>query len=237
MTITLSLSGECVHMRLLFTFLLVIVGGPQQAVVYGQDAPKQMNGLPLIFEEDFEDGHSRWEVTDSQAWSLSESADGNHVFGLNRRISDYQPEHRSPHNIALVKDLEVSDFVITYRVRSTKDTGGHRDCCTFFCHVDAKHFYYVHLGAKPDPHSGQIMIVNDAPRVAMTENAKEVSWDDNWHTVKLERESNSGVIKVYFDDMDTPHMQVKDTTFRRGRVGIGSFDDMNDFDDFRVYGK
>lgn len=204
--------------------------------VIADDNAKEMNGLPLVFSEDFEQGVDRWERTDPAAWSITEH-DGNHVFGLNKRISDYQPPHRSPHNIALIKDLVLEDFVITYRVKSTLDTGGHRDCCTFFCYQDAANFYYVHMGAKPDPHSGQIMIVQDAPRKAMTENTKQVAWDDQWHTIKLTRDSKSGRIAIYFDDMEEPHMTVVDTTFSKGRIGIGSFDDMNDFDDVRVYGR
>jgi hypothetical protein len=195
----------------------------------------QSKGMPLVFSDDFQQGSRRWETTDDTAWTLSKDGE-NQVFGLNRRISNYQPKHRSPHNIALIKDIELSDFVLIYKVKSTNDTGGHRDCCTFFCHQDASHFYYVHLGAVPDPHSGQIMIVNDAPRVALTENMKKVAWDDKWHTVKVIRDSRSGTIEVYFDDMHTPHMSVIDKTFSKGRIGIGSFDDMNDFDDVKLYG-
>jgi hypothetical protein len=95
----------------------------------------------------------------------------------------------------------------------------------------------VHLGARPDPHSGQIMIVNDAPRKALTENKKPTPWDDGWHDVKVVRDTEKGTIEIYFDDMDAPHMQATDRTFGKGRVGIGSFDDMNDFDDVRLYGK
>lgn len=197
---------------------------------------KEMEGLPLVFSDDFEDGHANWEVTDKNAWELMKE-DGNSSFGLNRRVSDYTPKHRSPHNIALIKNVKLEDFILIYRVKSTKDTGGHRDCCTFFCHQDPTHFYYVHMGARPDPHSGQIMIVNDAPRKAMTENTKQVQWDDQWHTIKLVRRSKTGEIAIYFDDMKEPHMQVKDDTFGRGSIGIGSFDDMNNFDDVRLYGK
>ena len=71
----------------------------------------------------------------------------------------------------------------------------------------------------------------------MTENKKEVAWDDAWHQVKVTRNSDSGQIHIYFDDMDTPHMSVKDTTFAAGGIGLGSFDDMNDFDNIRLYGK
>lgn len=193
-------------------------------------------GMPLVFSEDFQSGREKWETTDDKSWDLIDDG-GKKSFGLNKRISDYQPKVRSPHNIALLKDIRLSDFVLIFKVRSTKDTGNHRDCCAFFCHQDAEHFYYVHLGAKPDPASGQIMIVNNAPRRPLTDNKKEVPWDDNWHTVKVVRDSETGSIQVYFDDMKNAHMTATEKSFVKGRVGIGSFDDMNAFDDVRLYGK
>ena len=54
----------------------------------------------------------------------------------------------------------------------------------------------MHLGAKPDPASGQIMIVKEAPRLAMTTNERLTPWDDQWHTVRVERNIETGSIKV-----------------------------------------
>ncbi|TWU66388.1 hypothetical protein V7x_19540 [Crateriforma conspicua] len=199
--------------------LAMLAGGPARA----------WEPSETVFEEDFEDGTDRWEILDPGTWKLSET-DGNHALEITARKSEYEPPHRSPLHVALVKDLELADFEITFRVRSTLDTGNHRDCCVFFNYQDNKHFYYVHLGAKPDPHSGQIMIVNDADRLALTENEKTVPWDDDWHTVKLVRDTTKGSIDVYFDDMQSPHLSVVDKTFGKGRIGIGSFDDLNEFD-------
>jgi iduronate 2-sulfatase len=201
-----------------------------------QHAKDPSKGMPLVFSDDFEQGSQRWETTDDTNWKLTKEGK-NQVFGISRRVSDYKPTFRSPHNIAMIKGIELSDFVLIYKVKSTNDTGGHRDCCTFFCHQDANHFYYVHLGAVPDPHSGQFMIVDNAPRLALTKNEKKVAWDNDWHTVKLVRDSKSGTTEVYFDDMESPHMTMTNRTFAKGRIGIGSFDDMNDFDDVRLYGK
>jgi hypothetical protein len=80
------------------------------------------------------------------------------------------------------------------------------------------------------------MIVNGAPRTALTKNKKPTPWDDGWHDVRVVRNADSGLIEIYFDDMDTPHMKTVDKAFGKGRIGIGSFDDMNDFDDIRLYG-
>lgn len=193
-------------------------------------------GLPLVFSEDFEQGSARWQTTDDTAWELREYAGGK-AFGLNRRTSNYQPKVRSPHNIALIKDVEVADFVLTLRVKSTLDTGGHRDCCIFFGYQSPTQFYYVHLGARPDPNSGQIMIVNEAPRTPLTDNKNPTPWDDQWHDVKVVRHAETGTIEIYFDDMAKPLMTATDKTFGKGQVGIGSFDDMNDFDDIKLFGK
>ncbi len=215
------------------SFSMILTLSPRLSIAQDDDHSK---GMPLVFSEDFETGHERWETTDEDSWTMAET-NGNHSFGLNKRVSNYEPKVRSPHNIALIKDVELSDFVFIFSVRSTKDTGGHRDCCAFFCHRDPEHFYYVHLGAKPDPASGQIMIVNAEPRRPLTENKTEVPWDNEWHTVKVVRESKTGRIDVYFDDMTKPHLSVTDKTFETGRIGLGSFDDMNDFDDIKLYGK
>jgi hypothetical protein len=134
----------------------------------------------------------------------------------------------------LIKDLKASSFEMTFAVKSTLDTGNHRDCCVFFNYQDPTHFYYVHLGAKPDPHSGQIFVVNDKPRTAITKNQKRVPWTDGWHQVKVVRDAELGRIAVYFDDMDTPLLEVNDTTFGEGRIGIGSFDDMDAFDEIEL---
>jgi hypothetical protein len=192
--------------------------------------------LPIVFSEDFENGNDRWEVLDPKTWKIS-GRENNRTFEITERKSEYKPAVRSPGHIALIKDIAVSDFELTFKVRSTLDTGNHRDCCIFFGWQDRTNFYYSHLGAKPDPASGQIMIVKDAPRTPLTKNEKRTPWTDEWHHVKLIRSTESGTIAVYFDDMEEPHMEVTDTTFGKGRIGIGSFDDLNEFDDIVLRGK
>lgn len=221
-----------------FTAALALAHLPATATLRAADeAAAAEPTSKVVFQEDFESGAepfaARWELLDPATWKLT-AREGNHTLAITARESAYQPPVRSPLHIALVKDLELGSFEITFRVRSTKDTGNHRDCCVFFNYVDEQNFYYVHLGAKPDPHSGQIMIVKDAPRLALTQNEKLTPWDHQWHQVRLVRDVESGEIAVYFDDMQTPHMQIKDKRFQMGRVGIGSFDDMNEFDDIII---
>jgi hypothetical protein len=199
--------------------------------------------LPLLFKDNFENGFARWQTTDARgaepSWKIIDiEPKGNHALRA-LGTSKYQPKYRSPFNIALLKDVEVTDFDVTVRVQNTnKKAGAHRDLCIFWGYQDPNHFYYVHMGAKPDPHACQIFIVNDAPRTMITvDQAKGTPWDDEWHDVKVVRRVDDGAMEVYFDDMKKPYMTAKDKTFTWGQVGIGTFDDHGNFDDFELRGK
>jgi hypothetical protein len=192
--------------------------------------------LPLVFEDDFENGADRWQPTDAEAWRIAETERGK-VYNQ-FKTSKYNPPFRSPYNISLVKGILVSDFVITVKVQSTNTgAGAHRDMCLFFNYQDSAHFYYVHLGKLPDPNSSQIMIVNGAPRKMITKNQSPgVPWDDQWHDVKIVRRTGDGAIEIYFDNLDKPIMVAEDKTFTWGQVGLGSFDDHGHWDDFKLFG-
>lgn len=201
--------------------------------------------LPLLYADDFEQGMDRWQTTDPNPakpfWEIVDlkSAAGEPTKALRvTGMSDYQPPHRSPPSIALLKDLVVGDFEITAKVQSTNvNAGAHRDMCIFWGYQDPAHFYYVHFGAQADPHACQIFIVNDAPRTAITQKvAKGTPWTEGWHAVKVIRRVGDGAVEVYFDDMDTPMMTAHDTTFTWGRVGLGTFDDNGNWDDFELRG-
>jgi len=194
--------------------------------------------LPLLFHDDFEHGADRWQTTDpgKPFWKVIDT-DGGKVYRVTGK-SDYEPPVRSPHSIALIRDLVVGDFVLTTRLQSTnKKAGNHRDLCLFWGYQDPSHFYYVHLGRKADPHACQIFIVNGAPRTKITvHQAPGVPWDDAWHRVKVVRRIADGTMEVYFDAMDAPLMTARDKTFTWGQVGIGTFDDHGNFDDVTVRG-
>ncbi|MGD9637028.1 MAG: hypothetical protein AB7G28_17295 [Pirellulales bacterium] len=203
--------------------------------------------LPVIVNEDFERGAGRWQTTDpdpaDSVWEVVEAATeqgqtGNHAFRV-KGISKYEPPFRSPHSIAWLKDAKLGDFEITARVQNTNPSGGdHRDLCIFWGRQSPSEFYYVHLGAKADPHACQIFIVNNDKRTMITrDQAKGTPWTDGWHKIKVTRDASDGTMKVYFDDMSKPQMTAKDTTFGAGEIGIGTFDDSGNFDDIVVRGE
>ncbi|QDS98523.1 DUF6807 domain-containing protein [Adhaeretor mobilis] len=204
--------------------------------------------LPLLLTEQFENGMDRWETTDSKAgsqvWKIAEvahSTEGNsrenHVLRVTGK-STYKPPYRSPHSIAWLKDTIEGSVEISARLQNTNPTaGGHRDLCLFWGGQDAAHYYYVHLGAKADPHACQVFIVDGSARKAITlENENTTPWTEDWHQAKVKHNTATGLIEIFFDDMKKPRMVARDKTFTWGRIGLGTFDDHGNFDDVTVRG-
>jgi hypothetical protein len=202
--------------------------------------------LPVIVSEDFESGMDRWQTTDpdpaASVWEIIEAATtpgqtGNHALRV-KGASKYEPPVYSPHSIAWLKDVKVGAFEIMVRVQNTNPSGGnHRDLCFFWGRQSPSEFYYVHFGQKADPHACQIFIVNNEKRKMITKDQAEgTPWTDGWHNIKITRD-DAGIVKAYFDDMTKPLMTAQDTTFGAGQIGIGTFDDSGNFDDFVLRGR
>ena len=189
-----------------------------------------------LFETDFSKGMDAWVMTDPAAWKIEEE-EGDPKFSLFGK-SDYVAPVRSPHNMARVKDLVVTDFTLEVDAKQTGKEYGHRDLCFFFGYQDPSHFYYVHLATVADPHANSIFLVNGAPRVSIAQKRTNgTDWKTGYHRIRIERDIESGTIKVYFNDMKVPVMETVDKTFLHGEVGVGSFDDTGNFDNFTLHGK
>lgn len=209
----------------------VLLGSALTVCTVGFASAEELN-----IKEDFQQGADRWQPFDVKQWKVIE-ADGNKVYSQFEKKSTYKPPHRSPLNIALLKDVVVGDMVLTAKVKSTHPDYGHRDACVVFGYQDPAHFYYVHLGAKTDDHANQIFIVNDKPRTKISSKTSPgTKWTDDWHEVKVVRKVADGTIEIYFDDMETPCMTASDKTFAWGQIGVGSFDDTTDWDDVSIAG-
>jgi hypothetical protein len=191
-------------------------------------------------DENFSKGADHWQPASPEGWKVID-VDGGKAFSefKNVDITKKLP-HRSPWNIALLKDIYVGDFVLEVKVRETAKEYPHRDCCLVFGYQNPEHFYYTHFASTTkDPHANQIFIVNAADRAKITEgDAEAVKWGSktDWHRLKIVRTVSDGLIAAYFDDMEKPIETAHDKTFESGRIGIGTFDDTADFAEVKLWG-
>jgi hypothetical protein len=231
-----------VQNRRLFQAMAFLLSGCLLASDYHSATAAQE--LPLLVSEDFSQGMARWQTTDPDPdesfWKVVEvsgQGDTNRALRVTG-MSNYEPPYRSPHSMALLKEVVVGDFELSVRMQSTDHASGdHRDLCLFWGYQDPANFYYVHFGAKADPRACQIFIVNDAARTKITvDEATGTPWTNGWHQVKVVRSVADGKVKVYFDDMKTPLMTARDKTFIWGQIGLGTFDNHGNFDDIKLFG-
>lgn len=212
-----------------FAVLLTALGG-----AFARD--KSAVELRPVYADGFEHGADKWRPVGGSEWRVIDKPGGGRMYRMTGK-THYKTKVRSPRIISLVRDVHVTDFDLTVTVQSTGRNYGHRDVCLFFGVQDPTHYYYVHFGQKADPHACQVFIVNNKPRTKITKKeSKGTPWTDKWHTLKISRRAAAGTIEVYFDDMTTPMMTARDTTFPWGQVGLGTFDDSGNWDDFKLVG-
>tara|TARA_R110002072_G_scaffold42102_1_gene119351 strand:- start:30 stop:737 length:708 start_codon:yes stop_codon:yes gene_type:complete len=149
----------------------------------------------------------------------------------------YRPRVRSPHRMAIVKNLVVRDFVMEVQVQSTGRPYPGRDLILIFGFQDAERFAYVQLATLPDERTHNVFVVDhaDARRVGAVEFAGMPWTDGTWHTLRLERRTSDGLVRVTLDDFEEPLFELTDFTFSEGHVGIGTYDDTGMFAGLKVH--
>lgn len=171
--------------------------------------------------------HGQWSSGDASAWQWEGSGEES-VLRLTKP-SDFKPKVRSPFNLAWFTGGEWDSFTLTAEVRLDVFNSGNNDVCIAFGQSGETKFYYAHLGEKTDAVHLQLHLVNDADRKAITvSGAGTLAWKpETWHRVKLVRDAAAGTIRVWFDEVEV--LSATDKTLGKGRIGLGSFDDLGSF--------
>ncbi len=169
----------------------------------------------------------KWSFGDESAWEWTGEGEGS-VLGLKKQ-SDFKPKVRSPFNLAWFEGGEWGSFTLTAEVRLDLFNKGNNDVCIAFGKKSDTEFYYAHLGEKADKVHLQLHLVNDADRLSITKTgAKTLPWKKGkWHKVKLVRDLDNGIITIWFDGEEV--LGAEDKTLGKGKIGLGSFDDLGSF--------
>ena len=186
---------------------------------------------------DFENNNlDDWYLPDAEVWTVK-NEDGNRVLHLTEGgLMGKNP--RRPVRFALFKPGCVTSFDL--RVRLRKDPKqGESDLLIAFGYQDRLRFYYAHLSnddKSPQAHNG-LFKVDSADRLRIAGlGAKPALSDTEWHDVRIERNIESGSIRVFMDGQSAPIFQVIDKSIAHGLVGFGSFNDTGVFDDIVLTG-
>lgn len=170
---------------------------------------------------------AQWQLEDPAAWEWQ--GEGEATTLMLKKPSQYKPKVRRPFNLAWFGGAEWNSFTLTCEARLDVFNKGNNDVCIAFSGRGESEFYYAHLGETADGVHLQLHVVNQADRKAITtKRAKTLPWKPgHWHPIKLVRDASSGSIKVWFEDQLV--LEASDKTFGKGRIGLGSFDDLGAF--------
>jgi hypothetical protein len=173
-----------------------------------------------------------WVFADEGAWEWT-GGGAESVLSL-RRQSEFTPKVRSPFNLAWFEGGEWGSFTLTAEVRLDLFNAGNNDVCIAFGKGSETKFYYAHLGEKADKVHLQLHLVNDADREKITgAGAEALPWEQGkWHLVKLVRDIGAGTITVWFDGKQV--LAAVDKTLGKGKIGLGSFDDLGSFRNLEI---
>jgi hypothetical protein len=201
---------------------------------------KESDISPQLATFDFEDGKSEgWQPNSPKNWEVVD-VDGSKIYHLN---APGEPgEISAPTSWSVLDGNDVTSFEFSGRLRCEADTDNpNRDLCVFFHYLDPKHFYYVHFSASSDERHNIIGLVNGTDRVKINLEPPGESVfrlvDKEWHTFKVNYDSETGKIRAYLDDMGTPIVTAQGSVLGHGLVGVGSYDDTGYFDDLILKGK
>lgn len=218
---------------LLLAPLLGVLPGCNSTV--GTSLPK---GYKQVYSESFEQpaALAQFSFTEPAAFQYAAEASPGGSLEL-LRPAKYEPPVRSPFSIALIKGKQFGSFVLEADIMQTGREYGHQDMCFIFGFQDPSHFYYSHISRAMDDHANQVFIVNGSPRTKIsTRTNTGNNWQNgSWHKLRIERRLENGLIRIFFDDMQTPIMEATDTTFGVGSIGFGSFDDTGKIDNIRIW--
>ena len=178
-------------------------------------------------------GLSAWEIDGGGVWK----ARGN-LLVLEEAAVPGGPIRR-PGTMAVHRSQPFTDFTLNVELRSTAPVELEvRDCLLIFGYQSPTQFYYVHLAAKTDAVHNGIFLVDRADRRRLDQPTSTAKLKDQaWHRVRLERDTTTGSIRVFFDADTTPILSATDKTLTSGRIGIGSFDETAEFRLFEVTGR
>lgn len=181
---------------------------------------------------DFENADlSNWFLPIPPHWQRAEE-NGNGFLRL--AVKGPVGEPRRPVKFALWKPGCVSDFELDVKARRAG-----KSLLIAFGFQDRLHFYYAHISSDPGVvrvHNG-LLKVNGGMRYRIGgSGSAPVLPTTGWHHVRVVRKVEPGTIDVFAESDKEPRFSVIDKDYKYGWVGLGSFDETGDFDDFKLSG-
>ena len=144
------------------------------------------------------------------------------------------PGPRRPIQFALLDMPPARDVTVELDIRPLQ-----KSCIIVFAYQDPDHFDYAHLsidtGVKQPRHNGIFHVYQgERVRISSPEGPAAFSETGHWYHAVLKFSGKTGEVNVSVDGKDVPALHAVDLSLKKGRIGIGSFDEAGDFKNVKV---
>lgn len=169
-----------------------------------------------------------WERKTASKWSVI-NRDGDKRLFL--EPEDLVEDGQLPGEYALAKDRRFADFTMTLEAKTFEDLADNdaADYAVIFGYQDDQNYYFFLPNAHQD--WSELFVVKDGQKTQLGRATATLIPDQGWHDLEVARAGST--ITVAFDAQQV--LQVDDTTFGEGRIGVGSYNDAVLFDNIDVH--
>ena len=173
----------------------------------------------------------KWVVQSASDWVV-----GNNLLQLKVSAEPPAGQPRRPMKYALLESKPFSKVTVEAEIKRNG-----RSLIIVYAWQDEAHFDYAHISvdtaASQNVHNGMFHIFGgERVRISSLEGPGSLPTQD-WTPVKLVFDGETGHCYVEVNGKRNPSLDAVDLSLRRGRVGIGSFDETGDFRNVKVTGE
>lgn len=189
---------------------------------------------PVVFREGFDGGFAGWTPRESSVWVQAGGANPH----LKLATRGEPGPIRAPLSWVVRPDQKPEgSFILSARGKchTSPDVPG-RDLLLVIAWNGPLDYTYIHFSAENSPVHNVIMRVKPEGRTLLAHASRPVPklLKQNWQTIRVWYDKAEGLLRCYVDDMETPVMTCRIGELATGAVGVGSFDDMVEFDDITL---
>jgi len=184
---------------------------------------KKEGKVKTIYSQGFNNDKSTrdFEYTDASKWLISKKGkSGKSLKCLGK--GQYVDANGGPSIMAILKNIEVKDFELELLVQQNGKNFDLLDFCIFYGIKDSLHYSYAQIAGHADKNTHNIFQVDATkPQRLCDKQNKGIRWGvDEWHKVKVVRNTSNQSLKVYFNDELI--LQTNEDTITSGYIGFGS---------------
>lgn len=205
------------------------------AILFAQSPKSYTEGLKTVFSDGFS-GKSLelYQFADSTKWVVTKNGKSGKDLKFTGETNDLSKTF-VPNNIALIKGVELDDFVMEFDLIQRGKNFSLRDICVVYGYTDANNFCFAQAASEENKHTHNVFCVDGgrARKIGTAQNQGVLWAYEKWQTVMLVRQSDTKSVKLFVDGQLVVETSADES--KPGLIGFGTFGSEFKIDNLKVW--